>query len=699
MPTKHNLLAVILGGGAGTRLFPLTQQRSKPAVPLGGKYRLVDIAISNCINSDVFKMFVLTQYNSASLNRHLAQTYRFSAFSNGFVEVMAAEQTPESPQWFQGTADAVRQVLPHIRDWGIDTLLILSGDHLYRMDYRLFLQRHYDSNADVTVSVTPCDEAAAMDFGLLKTDESGRIIEFKEKPKGDELQSMRVDTTRLGLSEAEAAARPYLASMGIYVFKYDRLEQLLADDPNAVDFGKEIIPSAINTGNVQGNVSGRSGIVSGSVGGGYYRTDGISALTDNSERDSYKNASANAKLKFAFSDNLSLDLRGYYNRGTVQYDDQFAFGPLTDPRTRTTQYIGYAGLNASLLDGSLRNRLSYSRTNISRIGTDTAVPVSFNVNSLRGTIDRFEYHGAFDVIDAVTLVFGVEHERTFARTFFPANGPLPDVAKTTVTSGFGQVIVKPLRGLTVTGGARYDDYNAYGGVTTFGANFAYTPNGGNTLIRGTYAEGFRAPTLTEALLPFGNTALKPETAMSFDLGVEQKLLDGAVLASATYFHRTSKNAILFSFDTFQSENIEQTRSKGVELGLALHPTSALSINAQYSLVNARDLSPGVAFGARLARRPKDSASVAIDWKSPWGVSLGSTVTLTGDSFDALPNVFSPNPARNDGFALVGVRAAYAINDRIELFGRLENAFDERYATVRGYGALGRNAYAGIRAKF
>lgn len=251
MAAKRNLLAVILGGGAGTRLFPLTQQRSKPAVPLGGKYRLVDIAISNCINSDVFKMFVLTQFNSASLNRHLAQTYRFSPFSNGFVEVMAAEQTPESPHWFQGTADAVRQVLPHIRDWGIDTLLILSGDHLYTMDYRQFLARHWESDADVTVSVTPCDESAATDFGLLKTDASGRIIEFKEKPKGDELQSMRVDTTQLGLNAAEAAARPFLASMGIYVFKYSRLEQLLKDDPAGVDFGREIIPSAIKSGNVQ----------------------------------------------------------------------------------------------------------------------------------------------------------------------------------------------------------------------------------------------------------------------------------------------------------------------------------------------------------------------------------------------------------------------------------------------------------------
>jgi glucose-1-phosphate adenylyltransferase len=254
MPANSKLLAIILGGGAGNRLFPLTQQRSKPAVPLGGKYRLVDIALSNCINSDVLRTFVLTQYNSASLNRHIAQTYRFSHFSNGFVEIIAAEQTPESPQWFQGTADAVRQVLPHIRDWGTDTLLILSGDHLYHMDYRDFLARHHNSNADVTVSVIPCEAQPASEFGLLKTDESGRIIEFKEKPKGDELLSMQVDTMKLGLDPAEAARRPFLASMGIYVFKYDRLESLLAEDPSWVDFGREIIPAAINQGHVQAHM-------------------------------------------------------------------------------------------------------------------------------------------------------------------------------------------------------------------------------------------------------------------------------------------------------------------------------------------------------------------------------------------------------------------------------------------------------------
>src|SRR5882672_11503012 len=200
MPSKHNLLAVILGGGRSIKKYPLTHQRSKPAVPVGGKYRLVDIPISNCINSNVLKIFILTQYNSASLNRHIAQTYRFSLFSNGFVEILAAEQTPESPQWFQGTADAVRQVLPHIGGWGIDTLLILSGDHLYTMDYRGFLERHYETDADITVSVIPCTREVASEFGLLKTDSDGRIVEFKEKPKGDALESMSVDTTGLGLS-------------------------------------------------------------------------------------------------------------------------------------------------------------------------------------------------------------------------------------------------------------------------------------------------------------------------------------------------------------------------------------------------------------------------------------------------------------------------------------------------------------------
>jgi glucose-1-phosphate adenylyltransferase len=256
MANGDNVVAVILGGGAGSRLFPLTQERSKPAVPLGGKYRLIDVPVSNCINSGITQIFVLTQYNSASLNRHISQTYRFSSFSTGFVEILAAEQRRDSPDWFQGTADAVRQILPHLRDWRIKALLILSGDHLYRMDYGKFLDRHFETNADVTISVIPSRPADAEGFGLLKTDDNGRIVEFREKPKGEALEAMRVDTTRFGLAEEEAARKPFLASMGIYVFDYQKLLELLNEDHSAVDFGGEVIPSAISRYNVQAHLFG-----------------------------------------------------------------------------------------------------------------------------------------------------------------------------------------------------------------------------------------------------------------------------------------------------------------------------------------------------------------------------------------------------------------------------------------------------------
>lgn len=254
MAPRDNVVAVILGGGAGSRLFPLTGERSKPAVPLGGKYRLIDVPVSNCINSNITQIFVLTQYNSASLNRHISQTYRFSSFSDGFVEILAAEQRKDSPDWFQGTADAVRQILPHLRDWRVKTLLILSGDHLYRMDYRQFLQRHYDTQADVTISVVPARREDAEGFGLLKADAAGKILEFKEKPSGEQLESMRVDTTAFGLSPEEAAGRPFLASMGIYVFNYESLVDLLQTNRAAMDFGGEIIPSAIESQNVQAHL-------------------------------------------------------------------------------------------------------------------------------------------------------------------------------------------------------------------------------------------------------------------------------------------------------------------------------------------------------------------------------------------------------------------------------------------------------------
>ncbi|WP_026100826.1 glucose-1-phosphate adenylyltransferase [Synechococcus sp. PCC 7336] len=247
----RNVLSIILGGGRGTRLYPLTKRRAKPAVPLAGKYRLIDIPVSNCINSGIQKMYVLTQFNSASLNRHLVNTYRFSPFSEGFVDVLAAEQTAENPDWFQGTADAVRQYLWLMESWKAAEYLILSGDHLYRMDYRPFIEHHRKTNADVTLSVIPIDEARASAFGLMKIDRNGRVIDFEEKPEGEALKSMQVDTQSMGLDAERAAKMPYIASMGIYVFRREALVEMLKRSPEHTDFGKEVIPAAMQDFRVQ----------------------------------------------------------------------------------------------------------------------------------------------------------------------------------------------------------------------------------------------------------------------------------------------------------------------------------------------------------------------------------------------------------------------------------------------------------------
>jgi glucose-1-phosphate adenylyltransferase len=242
----RSVLGIILGGGQGSRLYPLTKLRAKPAVPIAGKYRLIDIPVSNCINSGIQKIYVLTQFNSASLNRHVSLTYQFGPFSEGFVEVLAAQQTLDNMGWFQGTADAVRQCMLYIQSYNIHDYIILSGDHLYRMNYSKFIEYHRDSDADLTIPVIAVEEERASSFGLLKTDEDNTVVEFSEKPKGDDLQKMAVDTQRLGLDENEARRRPFIASMGIYAFKSHVLKRLLDQNPAQKDFGKEIIPFSIH---------------------------------------------------------------------------------------------------------------------------------------------------------------------------------------------------------------------------------------------------------------------------------------------------------------------------------------------------------------------------------------------------------------------------------------------------------------------
>jgi glucose-1-phosphate adenylyltransferase len=240
---SKSTVAVILGGGAGSRLYPLTATRSKPAVPIAGKYRLVDIPISNCINSNINRMFVLTQFNSASLNKHIKNTYQFSAFSSGFVDILAAEQTPDNPTWFQGTADAVRQSLRHIGNNEFDYVLILSGDQLYQMDFGEMLDAHIAKGADISIATIPVGSREAPEFGILKADESNFITSFIEKPAKELLPEWESDTGE----EMKQQGRIYLASMGIYIFNRKLLFGLLDEEKkDATDFGKEIIPTSIN---------------------------------------------------------------------------------------------------------------------------------------------------------------------------------------------------------------------------------------------------------------------------------------------------------------------------------------------------------------------------------------------------------------------------------------------------------------------
>ncbi|MDR1535140.1 MAG: glucose-1-phosphate adenylyltransferase [Planctomycetota bacterium] len=250
----ENMVAVILGGGKGTRLFPLTKERAKPAVSIAGKYRLIDIPISNCINSGITQMYVLTMYQSASLNNHISNAYRFDQFSRGFVQVLAAEQTASSSEWFQGTADAVRKTLPHLgyKRGNVGPVLILSGDHLYRMNYRLFRDAHIRSHADISIAVMPVTRQEAPELGVMKVDEAGRIVKFVEKPRTEEaLNEMATDTAIFGLAPEEAVRRPFLASMGIYIFDPAILNELLSTDVSRTDFGREIIPQAIGGYRVQ----------------------------------------------------------------------------------------------------------------------------------------------------------------------------------------------------------------------------------------------------------------------------------------------------------------------------------------------------------------------------------------------------------------------------------------------------------------
>ena len=462
-------------------------------------------------------------------------------------------------------------------------------------------------------------------------------------------------------------------------------------------------------GTAQGfaNVSGKVGPVSASLGGGYYGTDGISAYAPGTERDGYRNYAANGSLGIALARDVSVDLRGFYTNSRTDIDGfpppNFTFGD-TREYGDVEQWVGYAGLNAALFDGRLRNRFGYAHTDTDRRNID---PDGDPTETFRGIgrNDRLEYQGTANVTSAVFATFGAEREVSrFSSSSY--GGPVTR-GRARLFSVYGQLAVTPITGLTATGGVRHDDHNVFGGATTFSGSGVYSPNGGATTLRASYSEGFKAPTLYQLQSEYGNTALSPERSHGWDAGVTQKALNGAVEASATYFHRNSRDLITFvscdgpltgicadrPFGTY--DNIARTRAQGVELTLLLRPVEPLTVSASYTYLDAVDRSAGTAtFGRKLARRPDQSITVNADYRWSFGLTTGATLTSVGDSFDN-----ASNARRLDGYVLGDVRASFPVTKKVEVFGRVENVFDTKYQTIYQYGQPGRAAFGGVRLTY
>ncbi|MGN7159263.1 TonB-dependent receptor plug domain-containing protein [Sphingomonas sp. SAFR-052] len=464
---------------------------------------------------------------------------------------------------------------------------------------------------------------------------------------------------------------------------------------------------SFGTGQGFANISGKAGPVSASIGGGFLTTDGISAYAPGREADGYRNYGANGSVSVALADGVSVDVRGFYSNGRTEIDGfpapTFSFGD-TREYGDAEQWTGYTGLNAALFDGRFRNRIGYAHTSSNRTNTD---PDSIPTETFRGKgrNDRFDYQGSFDVTDAVFATFGVERE--VSRFTTSSYGGAPTTGRARLFGVYGQLAVTPIENLTLTGGVRHDDHNVFGGATVFAGSGVWSPNRGNTLLRASYSEGFKAPTLYQLQSEYGNALLTPERSQGWDAGITQRGLNGAVEASATWFDRTSKDLIAFvsCFGVTTGvcvgkpngtyDNIARAEAKGLEFALKLRPVEAFTVAAAYTWLDAENRSAGTAnFGRKLARRPADSLTVNADYRWAFGLGVGATVTMIGDSFDN-----ASNTRRLDGYVLTDLRASFPVTERVEVYGRVENLFDERYQTIFQYGTPGRAAYGGVRLSY
>ena len=462
--------------------------------------------------------------------------------------------------------------------------------------------------------------------------------------------------------------------------------------------------SARLAGNAVGNLKTSLATIAADLGANYFDTDGVSAFNrqrGGSERDGYRNYGGHAKLKATFNDSVSLDLRTRYADGKSDYDGfappDFNFGD-TREYGRTREFVGYVGLNLSLFDARLHNRLAYSQTSINRDNFD---PDGFFKHSFeaKGINERIEYQGVFEIVEQWQTIFGVETEKARSRTE-GFGGP---VARTDsrMNSVYAQLSGNPIAGLTATLGVRHDDHDRFGGETTLAATAVYTPNEGTTTLRASYGEGFKAPSLFQLFSDFGNEEVTPETSDSWDVGITQRLFDGALTVGAIWFQRDTQDQIDFvscfgdssskcidrPFGTY--DNIRDSSARGAELTLAWQALDALDLTANYTWLDAQNDETN----NELARRPQNTINASVDYRWSFGLITGLTLTRVGSSFDN-----AANTRRLDGYSLVDLHASFPISEQFEVFGRVENLLDDHYETAFQYGTPRRGAFVGVRLR-
>ncbi len=488
-----------------------------------------------------------------------------------------------------------------------------------------------------------------------------------------------------------------------------------ADPTKPFEGSASLEGGSMSTGYARAAVGGASERLVWRLAGGYYTTRGVSAFAGGSEADGYRNTGFSGRLRYKVSDDVTVDLRAVYSKGRNQFDGfpppNFVFADDNEYGT-TEEFVGYAGVNFALLDGRLKNRIAYGYTNTNRnnYNPDQEVtPITFTAN---GKNERWEYQGTFAVTDDWNAVFGLESERSTMRSASPsafAPNPPRINGKVGIDSAYLQLQGQVIRGLTVTAGLRYDDHDTFGDRTLGQLAAAWSLNDGATVLRASWGQGFKAPTLYQLYSPYGNTTLKPEEADGWDMGVEQHLADGKLTLQATYFHRDTTNQIDFAYCTGAPDplcaagggvrfgyysNVAKTRAQGVELSGELRPDDRWTLRANYTWTDAANEAPGANNGKALARRPENAGSASVAYLWPAKLTTTLSARYNGDTYDDVANKYLLK-----NYTLVDVAASYPVNDRLEVYGRVENLFDQSNQTVRNYGSPGRGAYLGVRARF